>query len=207
MTTAARRSELVERAILVETVSIVWMVAEAAVALVSGIVAHSVSLFVFGLNSAVELVAGTIVFAQLNGESRGDTSLYGERHERKALWAVGISLWLLSIYIIVFAGTSLVHRRAPEASPAGFAVAFTALVLTPLLGRAKIRIGTTLPNRALVADGKETLICGWLSIVTVLGIGLNAVLGWWWADAAAAVAMLPFLVREGWMSIQHARGL
>jgi divalent metal cation (Fe/Co/Zn/Cd) transporter len=206
MATATGRPELLKRALLVERVSIAWMVAEAAVGLISGIAAHSVSLIVFGFNSVLELVAGIVVYAQLRMESRGDASLHSEEHERKGLWAVGITLWLLCIYILLDGGRALVRHRVPEKTAAGLAIALAALVLTPLLAAAKLRLGREIPNRALVADGKETIACGWLSFVVVIGVGLNASLGWWWADSAAALAMIPFLVFEARGAIRLARG-
>jgi divalent metal cation (Fe/Co/Zn/Cd) transporter len=105
----------------------------------------------------------------------------------------------------VDAATALLRRRVPQKTPAGFAVALAAIVLTPLLARAKLRLGRAIPNRALVADAKETMACGWLSIAVLLGAGLYANRGWWWADSAAALAMIPFLVREGQNAIRLAR--
>jgi divalent metal cation (Fe/Co/Zn/Cd) transporter len=205
MTAAVGRAELVKRALLVERVGILWMVAEGGVGVISGIASHSMSLAIFGLNSVLELFAGVIVYAQLRKDSRADTSPRGEELERKALWAVGLTLWLLCIYVIADAARALLHHRVPQKSPTGLAVAVAALILTPLIAGAKLQLGRDIPNRALVADAKETIACGWLSVVTVLGVGLNARFGWWWADSAAALAMLPFLVREGWLAIREAR--
>jgi divalent metal cation (Fe/Co/Zn/Cd) transporter len=206
MAIATERPELIKRALLVERASIAWMVVEATVGVVSGAATHSLSLIVFGINSLFELVAGIVVYAQLRMESRGDTSLRSEERERKGLWAVGISLWLLCIYILLAAGGALVRHRVPEKTVAGLAVAVVALVVTPVLAWAKLRLGRDIPNRALVADAKETLACGWLSIVVVIGVSLNATLGWWWADSAAALAMVPFLVLEARRAIGFARG-
>lgn len=202
-----RPPELVQRALLVERLSTAWMIVEAGVGLVAGIAGHALSLVVFGLNSVLELIAGGVVYAQLRGKSRGEeTSLHSEERERKALWAVGLTLWLLCLFVIAKAVFALLRHRAPETTSAGFAVALAALIITPLLASAKLRLGREIPNRALVADAKETMACGWLSIVVVLGIGLYTSLGWWWADSAAALAMIPFLAREGRDAIRFARG-
>jgi divalent metal cation (Fe/Co/Zn/Cd) transporter len=206
MATAPGRPELLRRALLVERASIAWMVVEGSVAIVSGIAAHSVSLVVFGINSVLELIAGIVVYAQLRLEARGDTSSDSEERERKGLWAVGITLWLLCFYVLLHASRSLLLHLAPEKTVAGLVVAVLALVLTPLLAGAKLRLGRAIPSRALVADGKETIACGWLSIVVVIGVGLNASLGWWWADSAAALAMIPFLILEAREAIRLARG-
>jgi divalent metal cation (Fe/Co/Zn/Cd) transporter len=202
----SRAPELVKRALLVEKLSTAWMIVEAAVGLVAGIAGHAVSLVVFGLNSVLELIAGGAVYVQLRGKSLGETSPHSEERERKALWAVGLTLWLLCVYVIVNALLALLHHRVPEKTLAGLAVALAALIITPLLASAKLRLGREIPNRALVADAKETMACGWLSIVVVFGVGLYTSLGWWWADSAAALAMIPFLVREGRNAIRFARG-
>jgi divalent metal cation (Fe/Co/Zn/Cd) transporter len=205
MATATGRPELLKLALLVERASIAWMLLEAAVALVSGIAAHSMSLIVFGFNSLFELVAGIVVYLQLRMKARGDTSPRAEERERKGLWAVGITLLLLCLYILFDAGRALVHHRVPEKTVAGFAIAVVAVVFTPLLGGAKLRLGREIPNRALVADAKETIACGWLSIVVVIGVALNANLGWWWVDSAAALAMIPFLALEARETLRIAR--
>lgn len=198
-------SELVKRALLVEKLSTAWMIVEAAVGLVAGIAGHALSLVVFGLNSVLELIAGVIVYAQLRGKPLRETSPHSEERERKALWAVGLTLWLLCLYVIANALLALRHHRAPEKTLVGLAVALAALIITPLLASAKLRLGREIPNRALVADAKETMACGWLSIVVVFGVGLDTSLGWWWADSAAALAMIPFLVREGGDALRLAR--
>lgn len=201
-----RPPELVKRALFIEKLSTAWMVVEAAVGLLSGIAGHALSLVVFGLNSVLELIAGGVVYAQLRGKSLGEASPHSEERERKALWAVGITLCLLCLYVIVNALLALLHHRAPEKTLVGLAVALAALIITPLLAAAKLRLGREIPNRALVADAKETMACGWLSVVVVFGIGLYTSLGWWWADSVAALAMIPFLVREGGDAIRLARG-
>jgi divalent metal cation (Fe/Co/Zn/Cd) transporter len=205
MTTVVGRPELVKKALLVERLSIAWMLAEGAVAVVSGIAAHSVSLVVFGFNSGLELVVGVALYSQLRGETRGDASPKSAERERRALWAVGITLWLLCTYVVFDAARALRSQRGPVKSVPGLAVAVAALILTPLLAGAKLRLGRQIPNRALVADGKETIACGWLSAVVLVGVILNTSLGWWWADSAAALVMVPFLVLEGRDAIQLAR--
>src|SRR5215472_3860788 len=126
MATAAGRPELLKLALLVERASIAWMLLEAAVALVSGIAAHSMSLIVFGFNSLFELIAGIVVYMQLRMQARGESSALADERERKGLWAVGITLCLLCLYIVFDAGRALVRHRAPEKTVAGFAVAVVA---------------------------------------------------------------------------------
>lgn len=200
------RGALVRQALLLERISIAWMVAEGGAAIATGLLAHSVALIGFGFDSGLELVAAFALFRRLSAELRGGDVEAAERHERRALWIVGVTLLLLGAYIVIDAGLSLYRHRAPERSPLGLAVAVVALVAMPLLGRAKLRVGRAIGSRALVADAKETFACAWLSAAVVAGVGLNAALGWWWADSIAALAMVPFLVREGREALEEANG-
>lgn len=206
--TATAREELVRKALRLEQLSIAWMVVEGAASIVSGIVAHSVALIGFGFDSALELVSAIALYRRLSLELRGATDEQAPaRSERLALWVVGTTLLLLCAYILVDGGLTLWTRSVPEQSPIGLGVAAIALVAMPLLGTAKLRIGRAIDSRALVGDAKETLACAWLSGAVVIGVGLNAVVGWWWADPVAALVMVPLIAREGWEAIEAARGV
>ncbi len=116
--------------------------------------------------------------------------------ERAARWA-GVLLLALAVYIVVESGRRLLTSDRPGESVVGIVLMALSLIVMPLLARAKLRLAASLGSRALRADAHETIVCAWLSATTLLGLGLNAVLGWWWADPVAAVAMLPLIVREG----------
>jgi divalent metal cation (Fe/Co/Zn/Cd) transporter len=107
---------------------------------------------------------------------------------------------------VIESAVTLWHHREPERSVGGIIVAALALVVMPVLGWAKLRVGREIGSKALVADAKETFSCAILSGTVLVGVGLNATLGWWWADPAAALAMVPFLVREGREAREEARG-
>jgi divalent metal cation (Fe/Co/Zn/Cd) transporter len=199
--TAAPRDHLIARGLQLEALTIGWNVVEAGLALASGVMARSIALTGFGLDSAIEVVAAVALFERLRAEARG-----GAGDERRALRVVGVTFLLLSAYIVVDAGMTLWSRRAPEASRIGVLVAALALVVMPVLARGKLRVGEALGSAALVADAKCSLACAWLSVTVLVGVGLNAALGWWWADPVAALGMVPFLVREGREALERAKG-
>jgi divalent metal cation (Fe/Co/Zn/Cd) transporter len=205
MTTAARDG-LVRGALRLEQLSIGWMLVEGGAAIATGLLAHSVALLGFGLDSGLELVAAVALYRRLGIELRGGDAGAAEQSERKALRIVGVTLLLLAVYIALDSGRTLWMRSAPDRSTVGLGVALAALVAMPLLGRAKLRAGRALGSRALVADAKETFACAWLSASVVVGVGLHVALGWWWADPVAALAMVPFLVREGREALEEASG-
>jgi divalent metal cation (Fe/Co/Zn/Cd) transporter len=166
-----------------------WMTAEAAVAISAGVVAHSIALVGFGLDSVIEFFAAGVVVWQLRGVA--------EERERRATRLIGATFYVLAAYIVVEAIRALVTQDRPEGSIAGLAVAIAAIIVMPLLAIGKKRVGNALANRALIADAAETKLCALLSAVTIVGVGTNAAFGWWWADPIAAVAIAALAVREG----------
>lgn len=206
MTAQASRTALVRRALRLEQLSVVWMLFEGGASIAAGLLAHSVALIGFGFDSALELISAIALYRRLGAELRGGDAEMAERAERKALWVVGVTLLVLSAYIVLDAGWTLWTRNAPARSPVGLGVAVAALVAMPLLGRAKLRVGRAIGSRALVGDAKETFACAWLSAATVVGVGLHAAVGWWWADPVAALVMVPLLIREGREALEEARG-
>lgn len=205
MTTPEAREPLVRRALRLEQLSVAWMVVEGGTSITAGLLAQSVALIGFGLDSVLELVSAIALYRRLNVELRGGDAEAAKRSERKALWVVGVTLLLLCAYIAIDSAVALFGRREPKKTTIGFAVTVLALVAMPLLGRAKLQVGNALGSRALVADAKETFACAWLSTAAVVGVGLNGTFGWWWADPVAALAMIPFLIREGTEAVGEAR--
>jgi cation diffusion facilitator family transporter len=204
--TAASRQQLVHRALLLEQLSIGWMAVEGAVSIAAGVSGRSVALTGFGVDSAIELVSAAIVYRRFRKELRGADDHTAVRAERHAQVGVALTLFALAAYILIESALSLWKRSHPDSSHVGLAVACVALVAMPLLARAKLRAGRALNSRALIADAHESLACAWLSAAVVVGVGLHALLGWWWADPVAALVMVPLLFHEGREALEESRG-
>src|SRR6516162_4328749 len=187
------RPSAVAMALRLEKITIVWMVVEAAAAVGAGIVAHSLLLVAFGIDSAIELASGIVVFKRFRVEA--------EQIERRTARIAGYLLLLLSVYVTVQAIVGLVNRHAAETSPIGIGVAVIAAVAMPVLARAKRRVADTINSRSLRADAMETLTCGYVSWILLVGLALNAATHWWWIDSAASLVIVPLLIREAFEAI------
>lgn len=177
------------RGFWLEYASMAWMTVEAAVAVTAGIAASSVALVGFGLDSVIEFCAAAIVVWQLRGG--------GEERETRAVKLIGVTFFALAAYLAVESIHDLATQSRPGQSVAGLAVTAAALVVMPLLALAKHRTGRALGNRTLIADAAESAFCAFTSGAALLGVGLNAGLGWWWADPVAALVIAALAVKEG----------
>jgi divalent metal cation (Fe/Co/Zn/Cd) transporter len=191
------RTHSLHRGISLEYLSLTWNVLECLVAVIAGLHARSISLTGFGLDSAIESISGSVLLWRLHQERRGETV------ERRALRIVGLSFLLLAAYIAYDSAESLLHRMRPESSIVGIVLACLALIVMPLLARMKRQTAADLSSGALHADSRQNSLCAYLSAIVLLGLLLNAILGWWWADPVAALLMLPIIVNEG---IEALRG-
>jgi divalent metal cation (Fe/Co/Zn/Cd) transporter len=168
-----------------------WMVAEATVAITAGLLAASIALVGFGLDSVIELLSAAIVIWQLRGE------IAGQDRQTRAIRLIAVTFFALAAYLTVDAVHDLATGARPEQSVPGLAVTAAALIVMPVLAVAKRRTGQQLGNRTLVADSAETAFCAFTSAAALLGVGLNAWLRWWWADPAAALVIAALAVKEG----------
>lgn len=195
---AERTAEAVERlrrlGMLLAGLTITWNVLEAIIAISAGVEAGSSALIGFGLDSSVEVLSACVVLWQF---SRGFEDEHHERRERQALRLIAVTFFLLAAYVTIDAVRALVTASAPEASGVGIALAVASLVVMPLLAWGKLRVAGRLGSPTLRADAKETLVCTWLSAALLAGLGLNALVGWWWADPVAALAIAGLAVKEG----------
>jgi divalent metal cation (Fe/Co/Zn/Cd) transporter len=197
-TTAAPRSALLRRGLLLEYLTVGWNIGEGVVGVVSGLVAGSPALIGFGVDSFVESVSGAALIWRLRSEIGGD--LDGDaidRVERRAERFVGVAFLLLAAYVAFEAVRALVSGSAPDASPVGIVLTAVSIVVMLWLAHAKRQTGEALGSRALIADSMQTYACWDLSVTALAGLVLNAALGWWWADPVAALAIAVILVREG----------
>jgi divalent metal cation (Fe/Co/Zn/Cd) transporter len=202
-----RDEVLLREGLRLEYFTIGWNVVEAVVAIGAGALAGSIALVGFGLDSVIEVVAASMLAWRLRHASRAGTTWEEEtKAERRALFVVGLTFWALAIYILYESSSILFREAAPGESKPGIVLAAVSLLIMPWLGWRKLRVAGRLESRALRADATETFVCSYLSFALLLGLGLNAWLGWWWADPVAALAMLPLLVREGWEAVIESRG-
>jgi divalent metal cation (Fe/Co/Zn/Cd) transporter len=195
MSTSDQLDRLVRRGFWLEYASMAWMTVEAAVAITAGVIASSVALVGFGLDSVIEFFAAAVVVWQLRGG--------GEKRETRAVHLIGITLFALAAYLAVESIRNLVGQTRPELSVPGLAVTAAALIVMPSLAVAKRRTGRALDNRTLIADAAESALCATTAGAALLGVGLSAWLGWWWADPAAALAIGALAVIEGFEAWKH----
>jgi divalent metal cation (Fe/Co/Zn/Cd) transporter len=188
---AAEAARLRRRGFRLEYATMGWMVAEATVAITAGLLASSIALTGFGLDSAIELLSATIVIWQLRGE------IAGQDRQTRAVRLISVTFFALAAYLTAEAIRDLATQARPAQSVPGLAVTAAALIVMPALALAKRRTGKALGNRTLVADSAETAFCAYTSAAALLGLGLNAWLGWWWADPAAALIIAALAVKEG----------
>lgn len=188
------RQQQIRRGIALEYLTIGWNVLECLVAVAAGLIAGSVALVGFGVDSAIESVSGSVLLWRLHAERSGTQV---EKIERAALKVVGGSFFLLAAYVAYDSAATLIQRRQPERSFVGIVLAIVSLIVMPLLARAKRKAAASLNSGALQADSRQTSLCAYLSAILVAGLALNATVGWWWADPVAALVMVPIITNEG----------
>jgi divalent metal cation (Fe/Co/Zn/Cd) transporter len=201
MSTSAQnvREDLVRRGLALEIFTLLWMTVEAAVAVAAGIAASSVALIAFGVDSVIEFVAGFVVLQTFRAEQAGRA----RSGEGRALRVIGVTFFLLAVYIVADATYALIAATRPESSVVGVGVAAVALLVMPSLAILKRRTGIPLGSQMLLADAAESAFCAYLSATVLLGLVLNAIFGWWWADPVAALAVAPLVVKEGREAFEH----
>jgi divalent metal cation (Fe/Co/Zn/Cd) transporter len=191
---AGSRPALVRRGLALNYLTIGYNVLEAIVALGAGIVAGSVALVGFGLDSVIEVTASGAAQWRLRADL---DAARRERVERTTLRIIGWSFLALAAYVVYDSANALLRREPPERSVVGLVLLALSAVVMPVLARAKRRVARAMTSRALEADAMQTSLCAYLSVIALAGVALNAALGWWWADPVAAFAMTPIIAREG----------
>jgi divalent metal cation (Fe/Co/Zn/Cd) transporter len=183
--------------------TLLYNIAEAVVALWSGLSADSIALIGFGLDSIIESVAAGVLLWRLGVEARGADPETIEASELRVHRVVGGTFLALALYVTGQATWTLKTQAAPGESLVGIVLAIVSLVIMPLVAWGKLRAARETGSGALRAEAKETLACSYLSFALLLGLGANALAGWWWADPVAALVMVPWLIKEG---IEGLRG-
>jgi divalent metal cation (Fe/Co/Zn/Cd) transporter len=180
------------RARLLSWLSLAWMAAEGAIAILAGVLAGSIALVAFGLDSAIEGFASLVIVWRFTGGR-----LHSATAERRAQKLVAIQFFLLAPYVTAEAIHKLVTGEQPETSWLGIALVTTSLVAMPVLGIAKRRLADTLGSAATRGEGTQNLLCAYLAAAVLVGLLGNALLGWWWLDPIAALVVAGVAVREG----------
>lgn len=189
---AAERSQWERRARLLAWGGIAWHFVEFLIALFAGLAAGSIALIGFGADSLIEAVAGFVVVWLFTGSRLGSS-----HSERQAQQMIAVSFYVLAAYVAIESVRTLVDGDHPQTSWVGIGLAaFTALTM-PLLARAKRHVGTKLGSSAAVKEASQTSLCAYLSVALLIGLGANALFGWWWADPAAALVIAAVALKEG----------
>ncbi len=197
----AARALVRRRGVLLNNITIGYNVVEAVLALLLGGLAGSIALVGFGIDSVIEVSASLAARWRLHADLSPSKRA---RAERRTLQLVGWSFLALAAYVAYEAVEALVLRETPSATWWGTALAALSVLVMPVLARAKRTVAVSLASGALAAEATQTSICAWLSAIVLFGLGANALVGWWWADPVAALAMVPIIAYEG---VQAVRGI
>ena len=191
---AIDRSVLVRRGLWINWFTIGYNTVEAVISVGAGAISGSVALVSFGVDSGIEVTSSLAAHWRLRAETDPERR---ERAERVTHRIIGWLFLALAAYVVVESVTTLWQREAPEASPVGLVILGLSVVIMPLIARASRQVARALGSRALEADAAQTSLCAYLSVIALAGVGLNAALGWWWADPVAALLMVPIIAKEG----------
>lgn len=177
--------------------TILYNVGEALVAVWAGQQTESIALLGFGFDSLIEVSAAAMMFWRLIEQVRNHQEDAVEKAEANVHRFVGVTFLLLAVYIVMDSSLTLWHQERPHPSLLGVALAVLSLIIMPLLSWGKMKAAKEIKSPALRAEAKETIACSVLSLILLIGLAANVYLGWWWADPVAAIAMLPWLLKEG----------
>lgn len=203
---AAQRVAAVRSGARLALITVLWMAVEAALAIGAGIAARSVLLTAFGFDSVIELLSGAILLWRLSSEARGSTASHIEGVEHRATVISAALLVLLSAYLVFVGLGGILLQLHPSGSVLGVGVSTVAVIAMPALAWRKRRVNLVIGSPALRADIAETMTCAYMAAATLAGAALNLAFGWWWAEYAAALALLVFVVMEAREAIGAARG-
>ncbi|HMG52141.1 MAG TPA: cation transporter, partial [Kofleriaceae bacterium] len=195
--TPGSRARTLTRALRLEYLTVGWNVIEGVVAITAALAAGSVALLAFGIDSFVECASGAVLIWRLRAEKTAKDATAIERLDRRAHQLVGWSLFALAAWVLFDAGKAIYTQERPDPSVVGIVLLVLSIGAMHSLAKAKRRAAAALNSRALEADSFQTSACFWLSVVGLVGVGLNAAFGLWWADPVAALGIAALLVKEG----------
>ena len=189
---STEHSGWVLRVKLLSWATLVWLGLDGAIGMTAGLAANSVALIGWGLDCAIQAAASVVLSWRFSG-----SRVHSDVAERRAQKVVAVSFFLLAPYILVAAINQLVTSEGASASWLGIALAATDAVLMPFLGNAKRKVGGRLHSHATASEGRQNILCAYLSLGVLVGLAANAVLGWWWADPLVAIVVAGVIVQAG----------
>jgi divalent metal cation (Fe/Co/Zn/Cd) transporter len=187
-----RQSQLVRRIKLLSWLSLLWMTTEGVVGVVAGIAANSIALIGYGLDSTLGGIGSLVIIWRFTG-----ARVHSSTAEERAQKIVAITFFLLAPYIAAEAIRRLLTGDQAEGSWIGVGLAIVSIALMPYFGRAKKRLGNTLRSSATTGEGIQNILCGYLSLTILVGLGANVVFGLWWADPLVAIVVALAAVHAG----------
>ena len=194
------RSADIRLALLLTYITIGWMTIEGAASLLLGWASKSLLLEAFGIDSVIELFSAGVLLWRLRVEVSGTAAVeHVDAVEHRAARLVGYSLYVLVVYVVLNSGCGLfIAKRITDTHESvwGILIGLVAKIGMPILAAYKLKVAARLNSRALRADAIESITCGYLSIVLMVGLAATRLLGWWWLDSVAALALIPFLIKE-----------
>ena len=205
-TRAASHLAALQSGIRVEALTVIWMTLEGVVAIAAGVAAGSGLLVAFGADSVIELISGGVLLWRLAAETRQTDLTQIEAVERRATRISAVLLALLCVYVVAAAVIGLLGHAEPESSVVGILISVGALIFMPLLARTKRSINQQLESAALRADVAESVTCAYMAGTVLIGLALNGVLGWWWAEYIAVAVFLYWLFGETREAFEAAGG-
>jgi divalent metal cation (Fe/Co/Zn/Cd) transporter len=194
------RKDQIKRGRRLEYFTIAYNSLEGLVSIIAGLIAGSVSLVGFGIDSVIEIISGAALIWRLRHDLNPERR---ESAEKVTLRIIGSCFIALAVYILYDSGSILLQHEAPQRSIPGIVIAALSVIVMPLLARAKRRVASSISSAAMQADSRQTDFCTYLSAILLGGLLLNALFGWWWADPIAALIMVPIIANEG---IGNVRG-
>jgi divalent metal cation (Fe/Co/Zn/Cd) transporter len=193
------RQEITRRGRRLEYFTIAWNTLEGLIGVGAGLLAGSISLVGFGIDSFIEVTSGATLLWRMSVDEDAERR---ERNEKLSLRIVGVCFIALATYIAYEAISDLARKTAPAYSVPGIFLACVSLIVMPIVSRAKKKVGSALKSAAMNADARQTDFCVYLSSILLVGLFLNAAFGWWWADPIAALVMIPIIAKEGFDGVR-----
>ena len=207
MITATGQQRVLQSAVRVEWFTVVWMTVEAIVSVGAGLLARSLLLTAFGLDSVIELITSSILLWRLRVETRRGSPAGVVAAERRAQQVTAVALVLLCLYVLAAAVVDLLGLAQSEGSTLGILISLAAVVVMPWLAWVKRGLAQRLGSEALRNDAASSLTCGYMAAAVLIGVACTTLFNWWWAEGVAALAFLVWLVQETREAVEELRGV